>query len=182
MTGRRGAEWGGWVCLLAVAVGCGDGGENNAPSATGAVHPALLETPPDSAPAVSKPKPSLPLKPRGPFRGYLDWDMHESAAAALGRIGAAAVPQLLTALADQDPIIRQRAADVLARIGPEAQEATPRLIELLRDEQEDDRVRKTAAWALGQIGPAAAGAVPALMELLRQPQADAEQASHYFRR
>jgi HEAT repeat protein len=95
-----------------------------------------------------------------------DLDMHETAARALGRIGEAAVPELQRALTDVDPSVRIQAAEVLARIGPEAEAAVPDLIAALEDENEE--VRKAAARALGQIGPAAAAAVPALMRSMRQ--------------
>ena len=97
-----------------------------------------------------------------------DLDMHETAARALGRIGEPAVPELRRALTDADPSVRIQAAEVLARIGPEAEEAVPDLIEALDDENEE--VRKAAARALGQIGPAAAAAVPALMRSMRESE------------
>jgi HEAT repeat protein len=93
----------------------------------------------------------------------------EVAATALGRIGRAAVPSLITALRHRDPQVREQAAAVLARIGPQAYEAVPDLTAALDDQDSD--VRKTAARALGQIGPAAADAVPALMRALVQPDA-----------
>ncbi len=54
----------------------------------------------------------------------------------------------------------------LARIGPEAQSAVPRLIALV-EQDPDEIVRKNAIRALGQIGPGAAPAVPVLVEQLR---------------
>jgi len=97
-----------------------------------------------------------------------DLDMHETAARALGRIGAPAVLELRRALTDVDPSVRIQAAEVLARIGPQAEEAVPDLIVALDDENEE--VRKAAARALGQIGPAAAAAVPALMRSMRESE------------
>jgi HEAT repeat protein len=102
--------------------------------------------------------------------------MHESATIALGRIGAAAVPDLVRALGDPDPGVRLRAAEALARIGPDAKEAVPELIRLLSDEREHVETRKAAAWALGQIGPPASGAVPELMRILQAPPTDTPQA------
>ena len=92
----------------------------------------------------------------------------EVAAMALGRIGRAAVPELIQVLNNPDPEARQQAALVLARIGPDAEEAVPELTRMLDDE--DEEVRKSAARALGQIGPAAALAVPALKRLLVPPK------------
>jgi HEAT repeat protein len=104
--------------------------------------------------------------------GYRDWDIQQAAAIALSRIGVAAAPELTRTLASPDPRVRQLAAEVLARIGPEARDSVPQLIQLARNEQEDERVRKAAIWALGQIGPPAAEAVPELMRILRQRAGD----------
>jgi hypothetical protein len=92
----------------------------------------------------------------------------ETAAAALGRIGRAAVPALIQTLGHRDPQVRRQAALVLARIGPDAADAVPELIELLGDADKD--VRTAAARALGQIGPEASKAVPALMRQLVEPK------------
>jgi len=56
---------------------------------------------------------------------------------------------------DEDPSVRQSAAEVLGRIGPEV---VPGLLGLLRDADPD--VRSSAAEALGRIGPEA---VPGLL-------------------
>lgn len=109
-------------------------------------------------------RPPSPLLPVVAFREPTERDV---AAAALGRIGRAAVPSLTQALSNRDPEVRKEAALVLARIGPDAFQAVPDLTALLDDENEE--VRKAAARALGQIGPDAAEAVPALMRLLVQP-------------
>jgi hypothetical protein len=101
---------------------------------------------------------------------YEKWDMQETAARSLGRIGPAAVPELILALQDPNPLLRRQAASVLARIGPDAKSAVPALTALLDDP--DERVRKTATYALGQIGPAAAEAVPVLMQVIREHAAD----------
>ncbi len=100
------------------------------------------------------------------IRDKREWDLPETAARSLGRIGAAAVPELTKQLNDRDPEVRERAADVLARIGPAAKQAVPDLVAALEDS--DEAVRKSAALALGQIGPAAADAVPALMRVMKE--------------
>lgn len=123
-------------------------------------------TPLNSAPAT---EPS-PLVVRPSLRPYTDWSVSETAADSLGRIGAAAVPELAKLLHDSDPAVRQMSARILARIGPEAAEAVPDLEQLLADEH--PQVRRSAARALGQIGPAAASAVPALMRLLDASESD----------
>ncbi|MDP6446655.1 MAG: HEAT repeat domain-containing protein, partial [Pirellulaceae bacterium] len=74
------------------------------------------------------------------------------------------VPELRNRLTSNDAEVRAQAADVLGRIGPDANEAIPELIILLDDES--GPVRRSAARALGQIGPAAEQAVPSLMRVL----------------
>jgi len=101
-----------------------------------------------------------------------EWTEQETAADALGRIGAAAVPALVQQLSSPDAAVRLKAVEVLSRIGPEAESASPQLIPLLDDP--DPAVRKAAARTLGQIGPAAKDAVPALMRTLLQPPPQAQ--------
>jgi putative transposase len=64
----------------------------------------------------------------------------------------------------RDPDLRPAAIEGLARLGPEAVEAAPALIDALSDESYS--VRDLAAKALGKIGPGARAAVPALIEQL----------------
>ena len=54
---------------------------------------------------------------------------------------------------------------LLGRMGPEAREAVPTLLELLQDASVQNR--KLAAWTLGYIGQAAVEAIPALLVALR---------------
>jgi HEAT repeats len=103
---------------------------------------------------------SAPLKPAD------QWTEQETAADALGRIGAPAVPALMQALQSSDSDVRARAADVLGRMGSDARDAVPELIRLLDDP--DERIRRIAARALGRIGPSAGEAVPGLMRSLFQ--------------
>ena len=155
-----------------------EGGDNRRPTA-----PPSKQSPADESPAVQQPiaqtktipeddrfarimlRPtySEPIVPE--FRQPTE---QEVAAMALGRIGRAAVPELIRVLDNPNPEARQQAALVLARIGPDAEEAVPELTRMLDDE--DEEVRKAAARALGQIGPAAAIAVPALKRLLVPPK------------
>jgi HEAT repeat protein len=53
----------------------------------------------------------------------------------------------------------------LGRMGPEAREAVPTLLQLLREESAENR--KLAAWTLGYIGQGAVEAIPALRVALR---------------
>ena len=121
-----------------------------------------LNQPPEPAQQRSAKLPSI--------KAYPDWSLRETAADALGRIGAPAVPELIESLRNRDPRERQRAARVLARIGPDAVDAVPMLTAALRDP--DPFVQKTAARALGQIGPDAAVAVPELVELFNAETSD----------
>ena len=87
----------------------------------------------------------------------------EMAAWALGTIGpeaAAAVPALVEALWERDPVSRSRLIWTLGQIGPGAA-AVPALVQALGDE--DAAIRRAAAVALERVGPAAAAAVPALI-------------------
>jgi len=92
--------------------------------------------------------------------------VHKAAAAALGEIGAPAVPGLLAALRDAEEDVRREAAWVLGKIGDAA--AVPGLLAALHDADVD--VRVAAAAALGQIGDATA--VPGLLAALHDADVD----------
>lgn len=104
-------------------------------------------------------------RPLTAFPALREWSVTETVVDALARIGPDAIEPLVTTLASDDPEVRARAAQALARMGPTAEPAVPALIQALSDE--DPRVRQAAARALGQIGPAARSAVPALIRTLR---------------
>jgi HEAT repeat protein len=111
-----------------------------------------------------------------------DSDDRSDAAVALDRIVAGSpyglpaavtrdlVPPLIELLRGEDAGVWGPAARILGKIGPEARQAVPALIELL---QRGDRDARDAAWALGGIGPEARAAVPALIELLQRGDRDA---------
>ncbi|MEM8677858.1 MAG: HEAT repeat domain-containing protein [Planctomycetota bacterium] len=105
----------------------------------------------------------------GMIRPYTDWDMEQTVRDSLRRIGAPAVPRLRMLLQSDDPAQREQAAELIARIGPEASAAVPDLIAALEDSS--PKVRKTAARALGQIGPEAAPAVEALFRIIQEDNA-----------
>lgn len=83
---------------------------------------------------------------------------------ALGRMGPAAVPDLVRALKDTPVFVRHGAAYALGLIGPEAGEAVPDLGRLLKDP--DAGVRAVAAAALAEIGPEAGAVTDALVAAL----------------
>lgn len=91
-------------------------------------------------------------------------DIRNEAVQSLGRLKAAAVPDLIRALADKNCDVRWGAAVALGEIGPEAKEAVPALIRAMGDEEEE--VRDAAVRALGWIGPEAGAAAPGLVKLL----------------
>lgn len=181
-TGRGGIRW--WVALGGlIASGCGwvaSGPARQvqlpASSASGASVDQSDSTPPigharDGVQRASFEQPTLlgTASSARPLRPFPEWTEQEAAAEALGRIGAAAVPQLVEALRSPDADVRLKAVEVLGRMGPEAADAVGTLVPLLNDP--DERVRKATIRTLGQIGPAAKEAVPALVERLLTPAA-----------
>jgi HEAT repeat protein len=154
-----------WMCITVVllAVGCNRGDESE--SADGdlgkkrPVNRGAIEA--QSQPLAEPYRPQIPER----WPAYREWTMREVSIDSLGRIGAAAVPALVEVLTDPNPVLRQRAAQALARIGPDARDAVPDLIVALQDR--DEEVRKSVARALGQIGPEARAAVPALLDELK---------------
>jgi HEAT repeat protein len=82
------------------------------------------------------------------------------AAVSLARIGRAGVPHLIEALRHDSAPVRQRAAAVLALVGPEARAAVPELLRTLKDDR--PKVRAVATYALGEVGGDPGEVVPAL--------------------
>ncbi len=85
----------------------------------------------------------------------------------LARLGPPAIPVLTRALTDddEDDRVRMHTASALGEMGPQAAEATPSLIQALK--QHNEMVAKWAALALGKIGPGAKDAVPALIDAMK---------------
>jgi HEAT repeat protein len=132
-------------------------------------HTAPVSTPPRNPPpetvVVRRPMLETPATVAGKL--FREWNVADTAADALARIGDAAVPALIEGLADPNPKVRAQSARALARMGPKGHAAVPALILALEDE--DPAVRVNAARALGQIGPEAQEAVPALIRALKDP-------------
>jgi len=99
-------------------------------------------------------------------RGYLgddDASVRATALAALERAGDLQTDDLVTALDDGSPVVRQRAAELAAgRPG----DVAPTLLTTLDDPE--PAVVETAAWASGERVPAESGAVTALSAIARQ--------------
>ena len=73
--------------------------------------------------------------------------------------------KLIRRLKSPHDVRRIHAGLLLGRMGPEAREAVPTLLELLYEENVQNR--KLAAWTLGYIGQGAVEAIPALRVALR---------------
>lgn len=84
--------------------------------------------------------------------------------AKFGADAAVAVPALIEALSDPDPIVRGSATQALGGIGPAAREAVPSLIRRLRGGT--GSARFATAITLGQIGSTSHSVIPALEGLL----------------
>jgi HEAT repeat protein len=79
--------------------------------------------------------------------------------------GDRSVSELIQGLKSEDVGVRRRAIFDVGRVGPEARDAVPALIEILLSEEEE-YVRQAAAHSLGRIGPDARAAIPALTKAL----------------
>jgi HEAT repeat protein len=74
--------------------------------------------------------------------------------AGMGPAAAAAVPALIEALDDPDPVVRFPVTVALGEIGPGAKAAVPRLKQMV-DEEINDEIAAAARRALRHIEPAA---------------------------
>jgi len=81
---------------------------------------------------------------------------------ALAAFGPKAVPRVASAL--ENPKLKHRAAEILARMGADAQAAVPNLMQAMKTG--DPEFQRECQFALANIGPGAAAAVPQLTEAL----------------
>jgi HEAT repeat protein len=82
------------------------------------------------------------------------------------RLAAVVVPVLVKPLQAQDIGYLDWIVEAISALGPEAKDAVPALVAMLRNTP--NVPREAVARALGQIGPEAASAVPALVELAKE--------------
>lgn len=97
-----------------------------------------------------------------------DASVRRATTAALGAIGAEAVPSLIELLKDVEPTIRKMAAESLRGIGPQAKDAVPALKARLIDT--DGMAQVAAALALWKISATVTDAVPVLTAALKHPE------------
>jgi HEAT repeat protein len=91
--------------------------------------------------------------------------VREAAAQAIGQFGPDAIPTLAEMLSHTDKYVRRNAVWGLGKLGPTAKAVLPHLCRTLQDP--DPRTASGAAQALGSMGTVAADAVPALAEAMR---------------
>jgi HEAT repeat protein len=91
--------------------------------------------------------------------------MPPSTAMALGKIGVAAVPELIECLRDSQPRTRTSAAIALGFIGTKAKAAVPAMAALLHDADQEDQ--QAVALSLGEIDLHAKDLPPVLAALTR---------------
>ena len=112
---------------------------------------------------------------------YIRWaydgdeeDLRSSSIYAMGRTGEAEwLPTLLDELENPDPAVRYEAANACGELAHE--DATPRLVELLR-EDDDSEVRMACIASLGKIGGALARR--ALIDCVRDGDSAMSDAAH----
>ncbi|MEL7353453.1 MAG: S-layer homology domain-containing protein [Cyanobacteria bacterium J06560_5] len=126
--------------------------------ATATTAPTPVTNPPASNPPASNPGPTTPVVETTSddfselvaLLGSNDTAASKSAADTLAATGAAAVPELTTALESDSVQTRAAAAYALNEIGADAQTATPTLLEVIKDD--DELVRALATSTLTKVG------------------------------
>lgn len=84
----------------------------------------------------------------------------------IGKDAAAAVPELIKALADDDTTVQGGAASCLGKIGAKAKSAVPQLRQVLK--RADPNMKRVFITTLGNIGPDASEAIPDLQKCLME--------------
>jgi HEAT repeat protein len=93
-----------------------------------------------------------------------DESVRNAAITALARLGPGAIPTLVEALGDRNPVRREGALEALRHVTGDRSIAVPRVVELLDDG--DPQVAKTAPFVLAELN-AVDGASDALIRLIR---------------
>jgi HEAT repeat protein len=106
--------------------------------------------------------------------GSADEAVRIDAATELARRGEEAIPDLIAAMNDERPLVRQWAIWTLGEMGPRAEPAIGRLIEALDDT--DDDVRRSATVVLG-ANLRASSALPSLLQKIKDPAPQVRTAS-----
>jgi len=106
--------------------------------------------------------------------GDEDDSVRDAASGALARMGREAVPGLVRALQNGNPIFLQAVVDTLGRIGPAAE---PGLSEALLDESTPDIARGYAALALAQIADRDESVIETLTRALEDPSPDVRRSA-----
>jgi HEAT repeat protein len=78
-----------------------------------------------------------------------DKDVVQAVTAALGSLGAEAVPSLVAILQSPEPLVRARGAAALGKMGPAGQQGLGALVKALQDQTPE--VRREAARAIALI-------------------------------
>ncbi len=95
---------------------------------------------------------------------------------ALGTLGKKVVPACIRALEQKRPL-RFYALQVLIRVGPDAAESIPVLVDTLNDD--DAAMRREALYALGAIGPDSAKVTEKIVACLSDSDAEVRYAACY---
>ena len=110
---------------------------------------------------------------------YGDTEERIAACQALGQMDwkevKAALPDLVRALGDQDPVVRREVVDTLTRISVRSEFVISSLLGALKDE--DDLVRAKTALALGMLGSGNPIVVPAMEDALKDSNPDVREAA-----
>lgn len=93
-------------------------------------------------------------------------EIHRKRVARLTKQGPSAMPQLVRALDDLDPMVRWRVAEAIRRIGVPAPAAVPKLVQMVNNRGEFINGRMEAVQALGAMKASEREAIDALIQAL----------------
>jgi HEAT repeat protein len=96
---------------------------------------------------------------------------------ALASLGTKIMPLAINALKDSSPARRERAMQVLAKVGPEAATAVPELVKIIQNPDAKHKIE--ALFVIGAIGPKASAAVPAAVAALSHTDVQVQQTAAF---